>query len=88
MIATVKSSDTTEWTETTSGVATKYGPYTIEIVGDVMKEQQWHLINSGQTGYALKTGTAGQDIIEKTSVRTNVMGTGVTVATRVREARG
>ena len=67
-------------TQSSGGTSTVFGPYTIEIVGDVMKEQQWHLINSGQAGYARSGGTSGQDIVEKTSVRTNVFGAGVNIA--------
>lgn len=57
-----------------------YGPYTVSVVGDTYKEEQWHLINTGQKAYALNAGVADQDIHLKESVKNNILGTGVTIA--------
>ncbi|MBX3020212.1 MAG: S8 family serine peptidase [Bdellovibrionales bacterium] len=57
-----------------------YGPFTITIVGDAYKEQQWHLINTGQTAYALTPGIADQDIHYTESVKSNLLGGGLRIA--------
>ena len=69
-------------TKTAAGVTTTYGPYAVELVGDVMKEQQWHLRNVAQNGYALSGGTTGQDVRQTQSITgvNAALGTGVTIA--------
>lgn len=57
-----------------------YGPYTVSVVGDTYKEEQWHLINTGQKAYSLQGGVADQDIHLKETVKSNILGTGVTIA--------
>lgn len=75
-----KLSDTATFTITDTGSGTTYGPFKVRIIGDQLKEQQWHLVNTGQTGYALYGGTAGADIHYTDSVANNYLGMGVRVA--------
>ena len=67
-------------TRTNGGVTQTYGPYAVELVGDVLKEQQWHLTNLGQKAYAYTAGTSGEDIHLSSTVNGNIYGTGVRVA--------
>lgn len=67
-------------TLTNGGTTQTFGPYQVQVVGDVLKEQQWHLTNSGQNAYAYSAGTAGQDIRMSASVAANLLGTGVRMA--------
>lgn len=57
-----------------------YGPYKVTVVGDTYKEEQWHLINTGQKAYALTAGVADQDIHLKETIKSNILGTGVSIA--------
>lgn len=74
-----KLTDTATFTITKSG-GTRYGPYRVTIVGDTLKEQQWHLINTGQAAFALTPGSSGQDIHYTDSVKNNILGGGVKIA--------
>jgi subtilisin-like proprotein convertase family protein len=62
------------------GVTDSYGPYTISIVGNPLKEYQWHLKNTGQTSFALTAGTAGEDLHMSGSVASGYTGRGVRIA--------
>ena len=57
-----------------------YGPFNVSVAGDPLLEQQWHLINLGQTGFALNTGVSGEDIHYRTAVKNNILGKGIRVA--------
>lgn len=71
--------DTGTFTITKVG-GSSYGPYKITIVSDSYKEQQWHLINTGQNAFAFTSGVPDQDIHYKESVKNNILGVGVRIA--------
>jgi subtilisin family serine protease len=55
------------------------GPYTITVSGNPLTRESWHLGNTGQNGYGLNAGTAGQDGKVREALCTGVTGTGVRV---------
>ena len=57
-----------------------YGPYAVSIVGNPLKEYQWHLTNTGQTAFAMTAGTPGEDIHMHNTVARGITGSGVRVA--------
>jgi hypothetical protein len=75
-----KLSDTGTFTITDVTAVKTYGPYSITVAGDTMKEQEWYLLNTGQNAYALNSGTAGNDVHMSNSVAANLLGIGVRVA--------
>jgi subtilisin family serine protease len=58
----------------------RMGPYRVHIVGNPLKDQQWHLRNTGQTAYAGKGGTAGEDIHLTDTIYNGITGTGIRIA--------
>lgn len=62
------------------GVLEKQFPYRINVLGNPLKEAQWHLSNTGQTAFAGKSGTAGEDIHMGTVIADGIDGTGVKIA--------
>lgn len=66
---------------TEGGEALKvYGPYSLRILGNPLKNQQWHLENTGQKSFAYLAGTAGNDIHLKNTIAAGITGTGVRIA--------
>lgn len=74
-----KLSDAGRFTITKEG-GLKYGEFVVTVVGDELKEQQWHLTNLGQTGFALTPGSSGQDIHFSQTVKKSLFGSGIRVA--------
>ena len=60
--------------------ATEIGPYRVNVYGNPLKDQQWHLKNTGQTSYARLGGTAGEDLHMGTVIADGIDGTGVKIA--------
>lgn len=44
------------------GSAKEYGPYSLSVSHDPLKNQQWNLKNTGQNAFSSSSGTAGMDI--------------------------
>ncbi|MBK7845655.1 MAG: S8 family serine peptidase [Bdellovibrionales bacterium] len=44
------------------GSTKSYGPYSITVMDDSLKQYQWNLKNSGQNGFSSSSGTLGMDI--------------------------
>jgi subtilisin family serine protease len=57
-----------------------FGPYAIQVVGNPLKEYQWHLKNTGQTAFALTPGVPGEDMHMANSLLAGYTGTGVRIA--------
>ena len=62
------------------GSPTYLGRYRVNVYGNPLKDQQWHLKNSGQKSYAYFAGTAGADIHMGTVIADGIDGTGVKIA--------
>lgn len=56
------------------------GPYRVKLLGNPLKEQQWHLTNTGQKGFAATGGTAGEDIHLTQTIRDGATGAGIKLA--------
>jgi hypothetical protein len=56
------------------------GPYSIKVIGDPMKQYQWHLKNLGQTSFAGSAGISGQDIHLDATIRSRTLGQSIKVA--------
>ncbi len=67
-------------TVTENGVPTVLGPYTIDVQGNPLKAQQWHLKNTAQRAYAGLAGIADQDIHLEETIRTGYLGKGIRIA--------
>lgn len=62
------------------GPPIEIGPYRVNVYGNPLKDQQWHLKNTGQTSYARLGGTAGEDLHMGTVIADGIDGTGVKIA--------
>lgn len=63
-----------------NGSTSSAGPYTVNVIGDPLKEQQWGLENTGQLSFAGLAGKAGEDMRMIETVRQGIVGQGITVA--------
>lgn len=61
------------------GTAT-FGPYQVSIIGNYLKEYQWHLGNTGQTSFAGVGGTTGEDLHLSGTINSGYDGEGVNIA--------
>ncbi|MES2962997.1 MAG: S8 family serine peptidase, partial [Bdellovibrionota bacterium] len=57
-----------------------FGPFYLDVLGNPMKQFQWHLKNIGQATYSLKQGTAGEDLKLGTTIASGLSGRGVKIA--------
>lgn len=65
---------------TVGGQTQVAGPFTLEVLGNPLKAQQWHLKNLGQRAYAAAAGTLDQDVHADATIRDGVLGKGIRVA--------
>lgn len=65
---------------TTGGNTKTLGPYSISVIGDAFKNQQWHLSNTGQRTYANLAATAGEDMNLSQTIRDRILGKGIKIA--------
>lgn len=65
---------------TVRGSKSTFGPYTVYVQGNPLKEFQWHLKNTGQTSFALSGGVIGEDMHMSATVASRITGAGVRVA--------
>ncbi len=65
---------------TQGGLTTLLGPFSIRVIGNPLKTQQWHLKNTGQKAYAGLAGIAGNDIHQDTAIREGYLGKGIRIA--------
>ncbi|KYG66087.1 hypothetical protein AZI86_03200 [Bdellovibrio bacteriovorus] len=69
------------FTVTDSNNATEtLGPYIFKVTGDTYKKYQWHLTNTGQSAFAGRSGTAGQDIHLTNTIASGLNGSGIKIA--------
>lgn len=66
-------------TVTIQGVKSAFGPYSVQIVGNPLKEYQWHLNNTGQTAFSLTAGKAGEDMHMSNTVLSGITGSGIKI---------
>ncbi len=69
---------TNEFSLSVNGIAS--GPYRVAVLGDPIKQHQWHLKNTGQTAFAASGGIAGHDIHLEETIRSRTLGQGIKVA--------
>lgn len=67
-------------TAVVNGSSSTLGPYTITVLGDPLKQYQWHLKNSGQNNFATNIGTSGVDLNLSQATLDGITGVGVKVA--------
>lgn len=68
------------FTITETATAKVHGPYYVNVLGNPMKQFQWHLQNIGQTTFSLKPGTTGEDLHLSQSLAQGLTGKGVKIA--------
>jgi subtilisin family serine protease len=76
----VQSYSNVSFSVTENGVTTVSGPYTLQVYGNPLKTQQWHLKNTGQSAYAGTAGTADQDIHLSSTIQSGIFGKGIKIA--------
>ncbi len=65
---------------TEGGQTTVLGPYTIQVAGNPLKAQQWHLKNTGQMSFAGAAGIVDQDIHLDQTIQNGILGKGIKIA--------
>jgi len=58
---------------------TEIGPFSVQVYGDPLKENAWHIRNTGQSNFANNGGTSGEDINLDEILRTGNFGKDIKV---------
>ncbi len=56
------------------------GPFSIKVIGDPLRQYQWHLYNTGQSTFAANAGTSGEDIHLTDTIANRILGEGIRIA--------